>query len=331
MTWTEIKTWLRRYLRDPDGLIWADAELLQYWNDAALEIAVKTGPVVRVETHYFPPEYECSYTWDWEVDYGEGTQYQALTVNQADGWVITYPWEAAYWLDVEPTDDDGYRDTHPWEMCLGSPADVVPVPLHAKFSKMKLAAYDEQVIDPIDEPMLSAGDGFYRTRTGEPVNYWHPDKMQNYMVLYPRPPVVWDETEVYEVLDETDGGMVADESWLDHRDTGITTDVIDLTDTIFTVYEAMPVEMQDDSDTPDFAPYLIKYVSYACLERAYGADTDGYIPSLRDYWQLRKEIGVKALMRFRRMMLTDRDFRLGGQPRTATSRRLRLPDGYPAL
>lgn len=329
-TWTEILTWLRRYLRDPDGRIWTDAELMQYFNDASLEIAAKTGPIVRVETHYFPPEFDMSYTFDWEVDYGEGTKYQCLTVNQASGLTICYPMESAYWLDVEPSDDDGYRDTHPWEMCMYAPADYVPVPLHAKFHKMRLCAYDECVIDPIDESTLSAGDGYYRTRTGEPINYWHPDSQQNYIIIYPRPSVVWDETEIYEVMDD-EGGMVGDEGWLDHRDTGITSDAIVTTDTLFMVYEAMPEVIQSRDDVPDFAPYMVKYVCYATLERAYGADTDGFIPTLRDYWSLRKKTGIEALKKWKRMAKINRHYRLGGELSRVRSRHPRLPSTYPAV
>ena len=330
-TWADILNWLRRYLRDPDGQIWSDAELLQYWNDCALEIAVKTGPIIRVETYYFPPEYDWSYMFDWEINYGEGTQYQCLNVNQADGWVVSYPWESAYWLDTEPSGDEGYRDIHPWEMCLGSTADVIRMPFHAKFHQAKMIAYDELILDGIHEKHLADQDPYYRTRTGEPSNYWRPDDTQNEIVLYPRPTPTWDETEVYEVLDGTYGGMVADESWLDHADVGVTTDVISTEDTLFACYEAMPVPMADLNDSPDFAPYIVKYVSYATLERAFGADTDGFIPTLRDYWGLRKKAGIEALKKWHRMAKIHQDYRLGGDNRTPRGRHPRLPEHYPAV
>jgi hypothetical protein len=215
-------------------------------------------------------------------------------------------------------------------MCLGSPADVIKMPLHAKFSKMKLAAYDEKVIDPISEKELQNGDAWYRTREGETTNYWRPDEYQNQLVLYPRPSPVWDETESYEVLDDV-SGLEGSEGWLDHQDVGITTDIIDTADTLFVCYEAMPTELYDLEDTPDIAPYLIKYVCYAALERAYSADTDGFIPTLRDYWGMRKKVGIEAIKKWRRMAKVNQDYRLGGGSGRARSRHPRLPAHYPAV
>lgn len=328
--WDKLIKIIRYYLRDPDDSIFTDEELLQYYNDVSFEIASKTGPVIRVEAHYFPPEYDCSFMWDWESDFGEGTQYQCLMINQADGWVITFPWESAYWLDVEPSQDNGYRDIHPWEMCLGSAADVIKVPLHRKFAKMLYCAFDELTLDPIDEKRLSERDAYYRTRTGLAVNYYRPDEVQNEIVIYPLPSNIWDETEIYEVLAD-DGGMLANESWLDLRDQGITSDVIPTDGMLVMVYQAMPDELQSWEDVPDLPPYLVKYVRHGTLERAYGADTDAFIPSLRDYWAMRKNIGVEAIKRWKRLSKINRDYRLGGAVSRVQPRHPRLPEHYPQV
>lgn len=326
--WGDILIWLRHYLRDPNGVIYTDAELLQYYNDASREVAVKSGLNVRVETYAYPPEYDESYTYDWEVEFGEGTKYQALTINQADGHVITYPWESAYWLDIDPTGDDGYRDTHPWEMTLGTPADYIPLPLHAKFSKMKLAAYDEWVIRPIDESDLAQQDGWYRTRTGRPVNYWRPDQVQNYLVLYPHPDPITPDTVT--VLDD-EFGLVDSEAWLDHGDTGLTIDVVELENSLFMAYESLPEDLESNVSVPDIVPYLIKYNCYATLERAYGADTDGFIPTLRDYWGMRKKVGIEAIKKWRRLATTRQDIRIGGSNAKVVGRHPRLPSHYPRV
>lgn len=331
MVWAESIKRLRRYLRDPaPGQIWADEDLRLYFNDAMFEIAQKVGPIVRVEGYNYPPEYEYSYTWDWEVQYGAGTQHQCLTVNQSDGWVITFPWESAYWLDTAPSADDGYRDTHPWESVLSTPADVVPIPLHGRFHKAKIICYDEEPLDGIDEHELARRDGYYRSRVGKPSHYYRLDDLQNRLVLYPAPSPVWEETERYEILGDT-GGLITNEGWLDNQTDGQAGAVVPTTDTLLAIYEAMPEPVQNMQDVPDLARFMVKYAEYGALERAYGADTDGFIPSLRDYWALRKKVGIEALKKFKRLSLTGRNYRFGGTLPMTRGRTLRLPEHYPAV
>ncbi len=54
MTWADIITRLRRFLRDPDGQIWSDADLLANFNDAQHEIANKTGSIIQVKCLLLP-------------------------------------------------------------------------------------------------------------------------------------------------------------------------------------------------------------------------------------------------------------------------------------
>ena len=119
----------------------------------------------------------------------------------------------------------------------------------------------------------------------------------------------------------------------DTHDLGIHTDLVTTADALFLAYDFAPKEITSfygsDCDWPDWS---LKYVMYGTLERAFGADTDGYIPSLRDYWKARKDIGIEALKRFKRMRLTDRDYRLGGAARKVPrGRGPSLPAGYPAI
>jgi hypothetical protein len=148
---------------------------------------------------------------------------------------------------------------------------------------------------------------------------------------YPMPSTITEQTTEETDIFVDDGGIVtSDEGWLDAADVGIVTDIIDQKDAFIMVYKAQANELAEGSDSSDYPDWMVKYIEYATLERAFGADTDGFIPTLRDYWKTRKDLGVKALKRFQRMMLTDRDFVMGGQKRVTTSRRLRLPDHYPA-
>jgi hypothetical protein len=332
MTFFDILIKLRRFLRDPVGLIWSDADLMTYWNDAQIEVARKTSILERVESSYYPPQYTFSYCHDWESGYIQGDKYQFGQIDQKTGDVFLFPWESAYWLDTLNATDDGSRFTHPWETVYITPADVVAIPLHAKFDKMRFIAFDNLQIDPINEGDLAAQDRFYRTHTGYPVkNYYRPDDYSNQIILYPRPSTIdWQGQDNTERLSDTGGIVYGSEAWLDFANIGINVDIIDSANALFSVYYAVPNEIENNGDTSDFPDWLLKYIMYATLERSFGAHTDGFMIDLRDYWKQRKEIGIQAIQRFKRKRLTDRDYRLGGSNGTKTKTRLRLPEHYPA-
>lgn len=121
--------------------------------------------------------------------------------------------------------------------------------------------------------------------------------------------------------------------WQDDRregsDYGLVVESVDTRHSLFMVYEALPTEATLDNDS-DFPPWAIHYIEAAVLERAYGADTDGFMPTMRDYWKLRKELGIEALKRIKTARTKDRDFLMGGA-RVSRSPGPRLPDGYPAV
>lgn len=332
MNFADSETRLRRMLRDPAGDIWSSMDLQTYFNDAQVEIAQKTNLLMRVEAHYYPPRYDYAYLQDWEYEYLEGDIIQAMQVDQATNGVITYPWEAGRILDTSTTTDDGSRFTQSWEAHYCNPAEPPAILLHGKFDKMKFLAYDQEKIEPIDRRYLESTDPYYRTRQGSVSNYWRLDDCSNLIYLYPRPAsITIVEPDITDTFDDAGGINTSAEAWLDEEDYGLVTDVIDIDDALFAVYIAQPIDIQETSDSSSFPDFLVKYIEYATLERAYGADTDGFIPSLRDYWRTRKDIGLQALKRFQRMSLADRDYRLGGAPHPTSSKRLRLPDGYPAI
>ena len=400
-TWTDIETRLRRMLRDPDENVWTSAELMRYFNDAQIEIQQKAHVLERVETYRYPPFYTWTYLWDWEYAFTEGDRRKVLTpLETYSDTVMCFHWEAFYWGDSVTAASTGYRHTQVWEIDYGTSDDIVEMPLHYQFSRMKFAAFDEDVIEAITERELAREERTYRSRTGPPTHYWRPDGYHNRLVLWPRPStVIWqDEPEPYEVLDaegtgiwkdteaddwtycvdwEADNGhapgsgsskiteqatdpddstityecmqawevthlegtedwddlggaMAYAEGYLDTGDTGLVTDILEPEGALFCVFEPVPTELVDAADEPDFPGWLVKYVEHGTLERAYGADTDGFIPSLRDYWKMRKTIGLKMLERFKVSKLRDRDFRLRPEPAGPRSR-LRLPEGYPAV
>lgn len=341
MTFSDELTIIRRFLRDPDGNIWADADILAYWNDTQLEIASKAGYIEKVNTYKYPPEWSWSYMRDWEYQYTGGDRYRCLLGWQAEDMTVCYPWEAGYFLTNSDTPDSGYRFTHPWEgHAAGSPADIIPSSLHARFHAMKFLAYDENELSHISRKELGEMDGFYRTATGLAVNYWNPDEEGNAVVLYPRPSsVTWDDgglpSSPVDTFSDTGGINTWEEAALPDGEKGVITLTLDTENNLFAIFEALPQDVASDAgswqteeiDWPDF---LVKYICYGTLERCFGADTDGFIPSLRDFWRLRKELGIKAIKRFKAMRKQDRDYQLGGGRSTAKSRHPRLPAEYPA-
>lgn len=326
-------TRMRRFLRDPDSAIWTDADLMAWWNEAQIELAQKTSLLERCEVHYYPPRYSYAYMWDWEYTYIDGDIYHpCLCLHQPSIGVNCYPWEAGYWLDTVSTPDDGDRYTQPWEIAYCSPAEPAKVPLHRKCDNLKFAAYDEVRIDPLSEREVAGMDGYYKTRTGQVTNYYRPDSESNQIVLYPTPSsIVFQEEDDADIFDD-DGGLLVEESETESDDFGISTNVIDSDDALFFAYTYIPTDVTDWTDSSeDWPDWFLKYIEYGTLERAFGADTDGYIPSLRDYWKLRKEIGIKALQKFWRMRGQDRDYRLGMNNRPTRGRGGSLGAHYPAI
>jgi hypothetical protein len=343
-TFNGIKTRLRRFLRDPDANIWSDEDVRIFFNDAQIEVAQKIGYIERVHAYRYPPLYTFSYQWDWEIQHIEGDKYKCLSEWVTRDVINCYPWEAGYYLDSMDTPDDGARFTHPWECEYLAPGEVIRIPLHAKFHKNRFAAFDERKINPLGERQIAMGDPYYRTKTGEPINYYRPDQYHNEIVLYPRPSsVVWDDASwlLPDASDSfgtaaSDGIVSYQEDAIDETGYGVVYDTVDTENNLFMVFDSLPDDVVDDEYTWDDAiawwpPYMLMAVEQATLERCFGADTDGFIPSLRDYWQGRKEVSIEAIKRFKRMRMADRDFQIGGVQKSGRSAHPRLPSGYPRV
>lgn len=339
MTFADELIKLRRFLRDPDGNIWTDDTVRTFWNDAQLEIATKIGFLERVNSYRWPPQWTWSYQRDWEQPYVDGDRYQCLLLWQARNMECTYPWEPAYWMSLINATDEGMRFTHPWETIYCSPADIAPLPLHQKFNGMKFAAFDEEEITPIDRKQLAQEDSRFRTASGSPNNYWMPDQYDNTIVLYPRPSAVtWDDDSLaqnpFDTFEDTGGTVTWDDAALDEQDPGLITDTIDTAGNLLCVFEAIPQDVSDDRGDwlnveLDWPAFLVQYVRMGTLERCFGVDTDGFVPSLRDFWKLRKEAGINAMKRYRSLRKTDRDYQMGGAGSAGRSRHPRLPSEYP--
>lgn len=334
MSFADELTIMRRFLRDPDGNIWSNTDILTYWNDAQREIAIKTGNIEKAEAYYWPPRWTTSHLYNWEYGYAEGDIYQALLPWEADDSIVCYPWEPAYWLGTAEPADDGYRFTHPWEGYHASPADVIAGPLHADLEDIIFLAYDQRGLEPMDRKRIAETDSSYKTAAGTPVGYWRPDASSRQLVMYPRPTnYTWDDDGIpydpYEALSDTGGLNTFSTDSVDYADGGLILDQVGTDDTLFILYRSAPQDVVDFTDEIDMAPYLTKYIRYGCLERCLGADTDGFVPSLRDFWKQRKELGIRSIKRLDILKRSDREYRLGGNQPRGRSRHPRLPSEYP--
>lgn len=136
-----------------------------------------------------------------------------------------------------------------------------------------------------------------------------------------------------DTTDRQTGTVIDSTDYLFNKDTGISLDTITAADNALFIFEKNPTDLSGGTDESDFPPYLRKYIEYATLERAYAVDNDGQIASLRDYWAMRKTIGLKAIKLFMGLRKADRNYRMTtkGTPGFRTRREPRLPDSYPCI
>jgi len=389
MSWSSNLKRIRRFLRDPDGNIWTDAQLRRLFNDEQFVLQTKTRLLEDVQAVRVPPMFDFSYLHDWEWPFLSSTtgNYQALRVHQQSDIVFCHRWEPqAEWGLVDATaPDEGIHFTHPFEAFMGeTPGDAIHLQLPHGFHDAKLVAWDREPIEYMAVKSIQQDDPSWLSRTGEPFAYWRPDKTDDHFCLYPAVSSPdWNDTEsgstteaiylvdengnniihiaggyivisegvtdyIQDLIDRGIGqvlyrdgdtlavevGTIADgDGYIPGSDMGIATDIIDADENVLFVFTKTPTPMAGQDDESDFPEYLQKYVEYATLERAYTADTDGQIQSLRDYWAMRKDLGLKAIQRFMGMRRADRDYRLvtRGAPGFRTRREPRLPDEYPAV
>lgn len=133
-----------------------------------------------------------------------------------------------------------------------------------------------------------------------------------------------------ETVNDQLGTVVNREGSYMQPDQGIAIDTVDDEDNITLVFKVVPVDLVVDTDESAWPDFLAKYVRYAVLERAFGANTDGRIESLRDYWGKRKKLGDLVIDKFLAKRRTDRDYRLRtkGGPSRRLVRDPRLPDNF---
>ncbi len=333
---------IRRLLRDPDGNIWDTDLIREFWNEVQHEVQIRTSVLEDVTVLAVPPRFTYSYIHDWERSHTPKGSFRCL--HQQDGhFAYTYPDEVQENFGVTgDTSQGGSIGTHPFEAWAQAPGYLPKIPFPANFHKAKGFYYDEEPIEYEDRKAIERRDPSWRSREGRVISYTRESMEDNQFMLFPKPSsVTWDDTAGTGMATSVSGDTTGSETGIITQRTGnvlsaesgIATEVLDSVDNVLLIFDVAPVEVTGFADELDFPFFLTKYVRYGVLARAFMANTDGYIPSLANYWNQRYELGIKAIKRFRSNKTRDRNRVLSSEDISSrrTIRHPRLPDGYPAI
>lgn len=337
-------TRIRRFLRDPSSNIWTDAELINYYNQAQLEIQNRTHILQDVIAIRVPPMYQCAYMYDWEWAYlfsGQSQFYQCFSQNQQSDLVFQHDWEQQHLWSLTPdVSDIGTHLTQPWEaFYAGTPADEIKIRFPRNFRSVRHISYNRDPIEHRTRREVMADDPSYKTYTGEPQAYYR-DELDNSFVLYPRPTTAtWldgtvEGTALFnsnDTIDQETGTLLRRYDGTLSASSGIDIDIIDADNNVILFYEINPTDLANTAETSEFPIYLRKYIEYGVISKAYGANTDGRIQSLSDYWGERFELGIVAIKKFIHRRYQDRVYCLTTKTLSSQRKRkhVRFPSTYP--
>lgn len=344
MSWADELQVIRAFLRDPKGKIWSEAFLRHLYNDVQQDFQHKTHVLEGVTALRVPQFFQFCYQHDWEwrhLPEGQSQFYQCL--QHHDDGVFCYRWETQQVTGISPdVSDYGVHFTQPWEAYMGeTPGELVRQRFPRDFNSMRYIAYDEEPIAALTKKQVQSTDPSYFRTEGEPIGYFPYDEADNSYVLYPRPSAsfysdVEGEGMVLHAEGDTEdsaSGTIAVRTYTSDVGSGVALDLVETQQNVFMVYSASPPEIKTLFDEPGYPAFLRKYIRYGVISRAYGANTDGRIRSLSDFWSVRYGLGIEFAKRFARNRRQDRDYRLTtkGLRSRRNYRHPRLPDTYPAV
>lgn len=334
-------TRIRHFLRDPSKKIWSDDYLTKLFNDVQEDLQNQTKILFDLVSIRIPPVYHMSYMYDWEWQYlpTNYTQfYQCLTYWQQSDIVHTNDWEIqSIWYGSVSYADLGNRFTHPWESMMGTPGEEMKVRFPSNFRSARHISYDRRPITYAPKSEIMDINPSYKTYTGTP-QYYYRDELDNSFVLYPRPEDSnWADGEGNSLFTDTDATDSETGVILRKPDStlsssyGVAVDVLEADNNVILFYEINPTNLSAYIDESDFPIYMRKYIEYGVLSRAYGANTDGRIPSLERYWSSRYDLGVRILKKYANLRYRDRVYKLRTKAATPYHGRKhpRLPSTYP--
>ena len=342
MTWATELNIIRRYLRDPDTKIWSNDLLKGLYNQAQNELQQRTGILEDVRNVRIPPEFDGSYTFDFEWGYLDGIKYRCLR-NQGNNFSFCFRWEVQEnYGAASDTPDEGTNYTHPFEAFTSeTPGMPPPFPFPENLHSVKGLYHNLLPIPYESKKEILRNDPSWVTRTGTVNFYYLNDKASNCFFLYGIPSTItWSDESGQGMVTSVSGDTTGSETGvitqrtgsLLSSETGPAIDVVEDDDDVLLFYDITPTEINDIGDKTDFPPYLSKYIRYRVLELAYGANTDGRIESLSQYWGMRAKVGLETVKRFRNNRYRDRDYVMSTRDGYRTRiRHPRLPDSYPQI
>ena len=324
MSWDTQKTRIRRFLRDPNENIWSDDFLLNMFNDEQFELQNKAGSIEDVRMVQIPPRMQSCYLWDWEWPYNDsdnGEVFQMGYYNDENQYICTNLWEMEHLAELTPTTAaHGGMFTHPWEYWeMSAAAEPPPISFPSGFYRAKFLAWDKKPIEAITLRELQDRDFTWKTRTGLPEFYHRDEKLSNRFFLYPTPnSVTWVSGQTVDA--DPDEAAYASSS-------------LNVDNNLLIVFDKDPTQATGTDSTSDFPAYLRKYIEYGVIARAYGANTDGRIPSLSEYWRMRKKVGQGLIERYLSNRRSDRQYQLNssGAPRLRSVKHPRMPSAFASL
>jgi len=333
---------LRYFLRDPDSKIWSNELLFGLYNQAQSELQLRTNILEGITTIVLPPEFQASYTYDWEAGLSAGsTEYQCLR-TQGDSFTFCFRWEVQqnYGVaDPDVSDDGTYAYTHAWEAFFGSPNKPPAIPFPDDMHVVKQMLHDNIPILPVSSKEMQQ-DPSWSTREGTPLAYYVDSEVENQFQLYGRPSsVTWTNQTSGGMVTHVEGDTTNQEFGIQTISTGrsiideegITVSVLDTDDNLLLMYDIAPPDVEGLSDESYVPDYLLKYVRHRVLQLAYMANTDGKNDGISEYWGERSKIGVELVKRFRSNRYKDMDRRLrtGEGQGNRRIQHPKLPDTYP--
>jgi hypothetical protein len=335
---------IRRFLRDPDGNIWDDDTLINLYNDVQEDLQNQTHILKDLKAIRVPQLYQFTYMHDWEWSYlpTDQTQfYQCFYQNQQSDLVATTDWEQQQLWGLSITISDiGAHFAHPWEGMLTTPGDEMELRFPKDFRSAQHISWNREPLEYKSKSEIMRCDPSYKTYTGRPVAYYRKDELSNGFCLYPRPTAAnWldgstEGTALFGsdlTVDTESGTITRGEDLTLSQSTGSSIDVIDATNNVILFYEQNTTDLESVTDESQWPEYLRKYIEYGVISRAYGANTDGRIQSLSDYWRRRYDLGVVAIKKFMNIRMADRTYRLTTKDSSrymSKRKHVRLPSTY---
>lgn len=333
---------IRRFLRDPDANIWDDDTLINLYNDVQEDLQNKTLILEDLRAIPVPQTYQFAYMHDWEWQYLPSTVtrfYQCFNHNQQSDLISIHDWEQQQLWSIDPdVSDVGAHFSQPWESFFTTPGEEVKMKFPEDFRQLKHISWNREPLEFKQKSEIMWMDPSYKQYTGNPVCYYRPDELDNEFVLYPRPEESnWIDGDGMSLFE--DGDTVSDEegtilrryeSTLSQTE-GIAVDIVDADHNVILFYTQNTRDLEVVTDVSSLPIYLRKYVEYGVISRAYGANTDGRIASLSDFWMKKYELGIEVIKRYKFHRHKDRNYKLKTKGTMLSTRKKhpRLPSTYP--